>query len=103
MKEVESDYLCNCTIFNATDDPNELALFIFEAQGCGALDMACTSSVAGKKWFTSYMRLLGEDRDKIIFDESSELVANSIMTRWICYLMDSTMMGVRIQGCMFES
>ena len=57
-----------CTILNATDDPNELTLFTFEAQGCGALDTACTSSVAGKKWFASYKRLLGKDKDKIKFE-----------------------------------
>ena len=30
--------------------------------------MACTSSVAGKKWLKSYKRLLGKDKDKVIFE-----------------------------------
>ena len=41
---------------------------MFEALGFGVLDMECMSSVAREKWFISYKRLLGEERDLIKFE-----------------------------------
>ena len=53
---------------DATDDLDELAIFTFDAQGCGTLDTACTSNVAGKKWLKSYKKLLGKYKDRVIFE-----------------------------------
>ena len=53
---------------NVTDDQSDLALFTVEALGCGVLDTACRASVAGERWFMSYKRLLGEERELIRFE-----------------------------------
>ena len=40
---------------------------VYSIQSC-ALDTACTSSVAGKKWLKSYKKLLGKGKDGAIFE-----------------------------------
>ena len=62
QKEKEAEVL------HVTGDQSKLALFTFEALGCGVLDTARTVSVAGERWFISYKRLLGEERALIRFE-----------------------------------